>query len=173
MKTYAEIRVTLLLLLLTPPLILAQGAGNELPTPELQELSKSMLCGETQISLTCSGSLEPFGLPCDSTELAFKPIHPNGSTRIVRVRQAANSGAHADKFPRLASCRTGANNQNYVVVYFSNGPLDCGQCIVNELYTAQGKRLTHLSKNLDKEINRLGIRYGDPKEKSIELVKPN
>ena len=47
---------------------------------------------------------------------------------------------------------TDARGNAFVNVIFSNGPYDCGPCLVMDLFTEKGMRLTYESKNLDKTI---------------------
>lgn len=134
---------------------------------QAQPLPVSMLCGSTQVSLSCTAP-DTSSLACDSPVLKFE----RPKQKPILVSRAASIGQHADKLPQQAVCVKGNNGESYVKVYFSNGPLECGPCLLPELYTEAGQRITRLSKNVDKEVARRGIRYGDPDERKIQFVVP-
>lgn len=123
--------------------------------------TREMVCGGREISLYCEGVSNLITKSCDMPVLLFRS---EGSSIVRRI---ARSGRHGNKVVRRADCLVGDGGRFAVLVHFSDGPLDCGPCVILDLYGLDGKRLTRFGEGLDGTISdgRLGL----PGNKFIEL----
>lgn len=108
--------------------------------------SQEMSCGGSRISMICEEGSGLMNSSCGRPLLLFD----NGN--FSPIRRAAESGRNADKVVRRAECLTGGGGQSAVLIHFSNGPLDCGPCVILDLYSFNGKRITKFGKGLDAAI---------------------
>lgn len=95
------------------------------------------------------------------------PALLSGGEGSVVVRRAARLGRNGNKVVRRADCIVGDGDQFAVLVHFSDGPLDCGPCVILDLCGLDVKRLTRFGEGLDEEI--LDGRFELPTGKFIEL----
>lgn len=109
--------------------------------------AREMVCGGRKISLSCEGVVNLITKSCDLPALLF------GGEASTIVKRAAGSGRHRNKYVRRADCIVGDDGRFAVLVHFSEGPVDCGPCVILDLYDLDGKRLTEFGKGLDGAIS--------------------
>ncbi len=55
--------------------------------------------------------------------------------------RTSRSGQHRDRVVRRADFLIGDDGKFAVLVHFSDGPLDCGPCVIFDLCSLDGKRV--------------------------------
>lgn len=109
--------------------------------------SQEMNCGGRKISMICEEGYGLMNASCGRPLLFFD------NRNYAPIRRAADSGRHVDKVVRRAECLAGGGGQSAVLIHFSNGPLDCGPCVILDLYSLDGKRITKFGRGLDAAIS--------------------
>ena len=156
-------KVVMLLLLIVSIEVFAQGTMT--PPRQIEQQ-----CGQYRVAITCGKELNDSGYAddnrqCNRNTLSF--TGPDGNVLVPKQPNSFRQEFIVEKTPTSFACAQGKDGNYYVTVEFSACPAGAAgaMCMVHDLFTSDGRRLTVNSRNLDT----LHKKYGIPFAKHLEI----
>lgn len=120
-------------------------------------------CGQHKVTITCGKVLYPDSPQdarrCNHNTLSF--TNKDGKFFVPKQPKHFRQEFVVEKTPVSMACSQGKDQYYYVTVEFSACPLGTryAACVIYDLFTSDGRRLTVNSRNLDSIQTRLAIPY--------------
>lgn len=144
--------------------VLATIAGALAETAQEPHRKIEIQCGKHKIVITCSKETADLNYAddkrqCNRNTLSF--TGPDGKVFFPRQPNNFRQEFVMKKTPVSVACAQGKDGHQYVTVEFSACPSRAryAGCIVYDLFTSNGQRLTVNGLNLDSTQAKLGIPY--------------